>query len=181
MARLDKQTLLLWQPLLQTNDQANAQNNFWLLVEKKSSALWSLPVSRSLRVKPSSRQHARAEKNSSAISMRLECGSLSSTTLNNTMVPWTNFVCLHLRCCTEVGSRPQCNELAKQNEKAVTGCLDGNIMYPVHCTQAPEKNSGQILEIWEPGNPDSWNPKIIKNENSQNPNTCRAKCRQGLD
>ena len=45
----------------------------------------------------------------------------------------------------------------------------------------PKPGLGQILEIWEPGNPEVWNPTNLKNGNSQNPNPCRPKCRQGLD
>ena len=41
---------------------------------------------------------------------------------------------------------------------------------------------GQILEIWEPGNPEIWNPTKIKNINHyQKSNPFCPKCRQGLD
>ena len=45
----------------------------------------------------------------------------------------------------------------------------------------PSPAKGQILEIWGPGNPEIWNQKHVKNENSQNPNPFCPKCRQGLD
>ena len=46
----------------------------------------------------------------------------------------------------------------------------------------PKPDPGQILEIWEPGNPEIWNPKkISKNRNSQNLNPCHLTCRRGLD
>ena len=40
---------------------------------------------------------------------------------------------------------------------------------------------GEILEIWEPGYPEIWKPKNVKNGNSQNPNPFCLKCQQDLD
>ena len=61
------------------------------------------------------------------------------------------------------------------------GTLDISKKYQSIQNSAEVAGPGQILEIWEPGNPEIWGPKNEKNESSQNPNPFCPKCWQGLE
>merc|ERR1712185_606453 len=45
----------------------------------------------------------------------------------------------------------------------------------------PKPGQGPDFGNLGPGNPEIWNPKVLKIEHSQNPNPFCPKCRQGLD
>ena len=56
----------------------------------------------------------------------------------------------------------------------------GKKMKSLFCTRGAQPGA-RFGEIWEPGHPEMWTPKKHQKYNSQNPNPCRQKCRQGLD
>ena len=75
-----------------------------------------------------------------------------------------------------------CSRLAYTKQAVMSS--NSNIYNSKSTLFCPDGSSRAWTRFGKSGNlenPQSWNPKHIKNGSSQNPNPCRLKCRQGLD